>query len=74
MNLTLPERQEADLASLAIRTGRSQQDLLAEAVDRLVEQEKRFALLVQVGIDQFARGEFLEQDEMDARFERMLQR
>jgi predicted transcriptional regulator len=73
MNLTLPDRQQADLASLATRTGRPAQELLAEAVDRLVEQEKRFAVQVQVGLDQFARGEFLEEEEMDARFARMLQ-
>jgi hypothetical protein len=28
---------------------------------------------VQIGIDQFNRGEFIEEEEMDARVERMLQ-
>ena len=42
-------------------------------MDRLVEQEKRFAQQVQVGLDQFTRGEFLEEEVMDARFARMQQ-
>jgi len=32
-----------------------------------------FKQQVQVGIDQIARGEFIEEEEMDARAERMLQ-
>ena len=32
-----------------------------------------FKQQVQVGIDQIARGEFIEEEEMDARVERMLQ-
>lgn len=72
MELQLPERQAAGLASLATRTGRSASELAAEAVDRLLAQENWFDSQVQLGIDQIARGEFLEEDEMDARVARMM--
>jgi predicted transcriptional regulator len=72
MNLQLPERQAAALASLSTRTGRSADELAAEAVDRLLAQENWFEAQVQLGIDQIARGEFLEEEEMDARVARMM--
>ena len=71
MDVHLPERQSAELAGMAARTGRSEQELLAEAVDRMVADQRWFDAQVQVGIDQIARGEFLEEDEMDARVGRM---
>jgi predicted transcriptional regulator len=72
MDLQLPERQAAGLASLSTRTGRSASELAAEAVDRLLAQENWFDAQVQLGIDQIARGEFLEEEEMDARVARMM--
>jgi len=72
MNLELPEPQAAALASLSTRTGRSAEQLAAEAVDRLLAHENWFDAQVQIGIDQIARGEFLEEEEMDARMARML--
>ena len=72
MDLQLPEPQAAALASLSTRTGRSAAELAAEAVDRLLAQENWFDAQVQLGIDQMARGEFLEEDEMDARVARMM--
>ncbi|MGD0832095.1 MAG: hypothetical protein ABR907_14220 [Terracidiphilus sp.] len=72
MELQLPERQAAGLANLSIRTGRSASELAVEAVDRLLADESWFDSQVQVGIDQIARGEFLEEEEMDARVARMM--
>jgi predicted transcriptional regulator len=72
MDLQLPERQSAELASLSERTGRSPSDLVIEAVDRLLAQESWFDRQVQLGIDQVARGEFLEEEEMDNRVAKML--
>jgi predicted transcriptional regulator len=43
-----------------------------EAVDRLLAQENWFDAQVQLGIDQIASGEFLEEEEMDARVARMM--
>jgi predicted transcriptional regulator len=72
MELQLPDRQAAELANLSSRTGRSPSDLVVEAVDRLLEQETRFDEQVRLALDQIARGEFLEEEEMDARVARML--
>jgi predicted transcriptional regulator len=72
MELQLPERQSMELASMATRTGRSPSDLATEAVDRLLAEDRWFQEQVQIGIDQIARGEFLEEEEMDLRFARML--
>jgi predicted transcriptional regulator len=74
MDLQLPERQAAALISLATRTGRTAAELATEAVDRLLAEESWFNAQVQLGIDQIARGEFIEEEEMDARVARMLQR
>lgn len=72
MELQLPDRQAAELANLAARTGRSESDLVAEAVDRLLTNEHWFDAQVQLAIDQIARGEFIEEEEMDARVARMI--
>lgn len=37
------------------------------------EEEQRFLEAVRIGIEQAERGEFIEEEEMDARVERMLQ-
>ena len=71
MEFQLPEQQSARLANLAARSGRSPGDLVVEAVDRLLAQEAWFDEQVQVGIDQMARGEFLEEEEMNRRMERI---
>jgi predicted transcriptional regulator len=72
MDLQLPQRQAAELASLSMRTGRSPGELVVDAVDRLLAQEAWFDAQVQLGIDQIACGEFLEEEEMDARVARMM--
>jgi len=72
MDLQLPERQAAGLANLSALTGRSAGELVAEAVDRLLAHESWFDTQIQLGIDQIARGEFLEEEEMDARVARMM--
>ena len=73
MEIHLTERQSLELANMATRTGREPSDILAEAVDRLLAEDRRFQEQVQFGIDQIARGEFLEEEEMDSRFARLMQ-
>jgi predicted transcriptional regulator len=72
MDLNLPERQTTELASLSVRTGRSPDELVVDAVDRLLAHEAWFDAQVQLGIDQIASGEFLEEEEMDTREARMI--
>ena len=72
MEVHLPLEQMAELNDLAVRTGRGTDDLLSEAVARLLDDNLWFRQQVQAGIDQIERGEFIEQEEMHARIERML--
>jgi len=72
MEVRLPEQQEARLAALAAQTGRGPDDLIQEAVERLLADSDWFQRQVRIGIDQIAQGQFIEEDEMDARVERML--
>ena len=73
MEVLLPEKQEAQLNELALRTGRGTDDLVQEAVARLLADSEWFQEQVQVGLDEIARGEFIEEEEMDARVKRMLE-
>lgn len=73
MELDLTQNQIDSLAELAARAGRSPGDLLVEAAERLLADESWFARQVQTGVDQMARGEFLEEDAMDERVRRLLQ-
>jgi predicted transcriptional regulator len=73
MEVHLPDNQESQLNELAVRTGRGTDELVQEAVAKLLAHNAWFAQQVQIGIDQIARGEFIEEEEMDARIKRMLQ-
>jgi predicted transcriptional regulator len=46
--------------------------LVREAVAQLLAYNDWFKAQVQIGIDQIAQGEFIEEEDMDARVERML--
>lgn len=73
MEVHLPQNQEAQLNDLSLKTGRGTDDLVQEAVARLLAHNAWFKQQVQVGIDQIARGEFIDEEDMDARVERLLQ-
>ncbi|HMJ62545.1 MAG TPA: hypothetical protein VK493_12320 [Bryobacteraceae bacterium] len=66
MEVHLPQSQEAQLNDLAAQTGRGTDDLVQEAVARMLAHNDWFKAQVQIGIDQIARGEFIEEEEMDA--------
>jgi predicted transcriptional regulator len=72
MEVNLPQDQEAQLRELALKTGRSIDDHVQEAVARLLAHNEWFKQQVQVGIDQIARGEYITHEEMGERIERML--
>jgi predicted transcriptional regulator len=73
MEVHLPDQQEAQLNDLAAETGRGIDELVQEAVAKLLGHNEWFKQQVQIGIDQIERGEFIEEEEMDARVERLLQ-
>jgi predicted transcriptional regulator len=73
MNVDFTPEQEALLSQIATQTGRDASQLVKDAALRVLENNTRFRAGVQKGIDAANRGDFIEEDEMDARIERMLQ-
>jgi predicted transcriptional regulator len=73
MEAHFTQEQEAQLAQIARRDGKADagEFLKAEAL-RLLEEEARFRAAVMEGKAYADRGEFIEEEEMDARFEQML--
>jgi predicted transcriptional regulator len=65
-------RQIAALSKIVSQTGRGTDELVREAVDRLLSENEWLRQQAQVGIDQIERGEFIEEEEMASRIERML--
>ncbi len=64
--------QEAQLAKIAVTEGTDAQRLVKDAALRLLEDDARFQAAVREGVAQADRGEFIEEEEMDARLEQML--
>ena len=72
MEVHFTPEQEAKLARIATTTGTDAERLVKDAALRLLEEDARFRAAVREGIAQADRGEFIEEEEMDARFEEML--
>jgi predicted transcriptional regulator len=72
MELHFTPEQEAHLSQIASREGTDAERLVREAALRLLQEDARFRAAVREGIAQADRGEFIEQEEMDARLEQML--
>ena len=72
MEVHFTPEQEAKLAQIARSTGTGAEELVKDAALRLLDTDAHFHAAVQEGIAQADRGEFIEEDEMDARFEQML--
>jgi predicted transcriptional regulator len=73
MEVHLTPQQETRLNELATTTGRGTDELVQEAVDRLLAYDAWFKEQVRVGLDQINRGEFVEDEEVRGRIERMFQ-
>ena len=72
MNIHFTPEQEAQLAQIATQAGTDAERLVKDAAVRLLEENARFRAAVREGITQADRGEFIEEEEMDARLEQML--
>jgi len=72
MEVPFTPEQEAQLAQIAATTGTDPERLVKDAALRLLQENARFRAAVREGVAQANRGEFIEEDEMDARFEEML--
>ena len=71
MTVDLTSEQIAQLNQLASATGRGTGDLMQEAIENLLAYNDWFKEQVQVGLDQAARGELLEDTEVRTRIARM---
>jgi len=73
MEVHFTQEQEAQLARLARREGKLDAgELLKDAALRLLDDEARFRAAVLEGKSYADRGEFIEEEEMNARLEQML--
>jgi predicted transcriptional regulator len=63
--------QEARLSKIATQEGVDPEKLVKDAALRLLEDDVRFRAGVRKGLEQVDRGEFIEEEEMDARVKRM---
>src|ERR1700685_2688729 len=73
MELHFTPEQEAQLAQIASQKGTDAERLVKEAALRLLQEDARFRAAVREGIAQADRGEFIEEDEMDARLEQQFE-
>jgi predicted transcriptional regulator len=73
MEVQFTPEQEARLSKIAAQEGQAPEALVKDAALRLLEDDARFRAGVRKGIEQADRGEFVEEEEMDARVKRMLQ-
>lgn len=71
MDVQLSLEKEALLQNFAARTGREASQLVADAVDRMLEFDERFIEAVEAGRAAARRGELLEHEEVVARIESM---
>jgi predicted transcriptional regulator len=71
MEVHFTPEQEAELAKIAGISGVDPEAFVRNAALRLLD-EAEFLAAVQKGIDEADRGEFIEEEEMDARVEKML--
>ena len=72
MEVHFTPEQEAKLAQIATSAGTGVEELVKDAALRLLEEDAAFRAAVREGMAQAERGEFIEEEEMDARFEHML--
>jgi predicted transcriptional regulator len=72
MEVHFTPEQEAQLSQIAIQAGTDAERLVKDAALRLLQEDARFRSAVQEGVAQADQGEFIEEEEMDARLEQIL--
>ena len=72
MEVHFTPEQEARLTQIARSAGTGPESLVKDAALRLLEDDTRFRAAVAEGIAQADRGEFVDEHEMDSRFQQML--
>jgi predicted transcriptional regulator len=73
MEVHFTPEQESQLSEIASQAGTDAEELVKKAALRLLERDARFRASVRKGMEQAERGEFVEEQEMAARINRMIQ-
>ena len=73
MQVQLTREQEARLVELAARDGRSPDQVVQEALDRLFEADSDFVEAVMKGLASLDRGEGLTHEEVGSRIDRLFE-
>jgi predicted transcriptional regulator len=71
MEVHLTPEQEAQLTMMATQAGTNPERFVKDVLVRYLDDEARFLAAVEKGIAAAERGEFIDEEEMDARIERM---
>jgi predicted transcriptional regulator len=71
MEVHFTPEQEAQLSQIATKAGTDPERLVKDLLARYLDDEARFLAAVEKGLAAAERGEFIEEEEMDARLERM---
>jgi predicted transcriptional regulator len=71
MEVQFTPEQESQLAQMATEAGTAPERLVTTVIARYLTEETRFLAAVEKGIAAAERGEFIEEEEMDARLEAM---
>jgi len=71
MELYFTPEQQARIDQIATKAGTAPERLVTNVVTRYLDEEARFLAAVEKGIAAPERGEFIEEEEMDARLEAM---
>jgi predicted transcriptional regulator len=71
MEVHLSPEQQAQLAQIASKAGTAPERLVTKVIARYLNEEARFLEAVEKGISAADRGEFISEEEMDARLEAM---
>jgi predicted transcriptional regulator len=72
MDVQLTKDQEAQLVRIARTNDTNPEQLIKDAIVRLLEEDAHFRAAVREGIAQADRGEFVEELEMESKLEQML--
>lgn len=72
MEVHFTAEQETRLAQIATAAGTDAEHLVKDAALRLLQEDAQFRAAVREGIAEADRGQFIEEEEMNARLEEML--
>lgn len=72
MEIHFTPEEEALLSKIASHVGTDPEQIVKNAALRLLEEDARFLAAVEKGMAEAERGELIDEEEMDARVQRML--